>query len=415
MRKIILAGLAVLTTLAAVLAAVLGTSGPVNAAAVATAKAVPASAVTAAATSTSLVNLAGVSCVAADFCAAVGIRAASDVGARHPIAMIWNGARWRSTAVSLPKGWPGGELEGVSCASATYCVAVGDYYRTNSSLIPVTVTWNGRAWAAARALPRLAGSHPFSGGISCAAPRHCVVSIGSNPSPKSGQAFIDVLSGATWTVHALTPAKGSQASDDAVSCASVTHCVITGEVYSRLGAAPLLALWNGKVLSTMKAVKNLPAEFAGVSCASARSCVTVGIWFTGPADLGYYGIWNGSIWKGARILPQPKAIVLASPLAVSCPVTTKCLAVGYDRVTGKDDTYPNLPLAEFYNGRGWTRLSVPAPAGAADTQFAGVSCVSATNCVAVGSVLYSINPKTYRETALTGFWNGKSWRLVPAA
>jgi hypothetical protein len=414
MRKIIIAGLAMLTTLAAVFAAVLGTaSGPVSAAVVATTKAAPAAAVTAA--NTSSVGLAGVSCVAADFCAAVGSRSAAEHAPNHPIAMIWNGARWRSTAVSLPKGWAGGELEGVSCASTAYCVAVGDFFKNNSSLVPVAVTWNGRAWTAARALPSPAGSRPFAIGVSCAAVRHCVASVGANPTDKSGQAFIDVLAGTTWTLHALTPAKGSQASVDNVSCSSVTHCVITGLVNTRLGQTPLLALWNGKALSTMKATENFPAEFDGVSCPSARSCVTVGTWFTGPADLGYYGIWNGSIWKGARILPQPKAMVLASPSAVSCPVTTRCLAVGLDRVPGKNNAYPNQALAEFFNGRGWTRLSVPAPAGAADTEFNGVSCVSATNCVAVGSTVYFTNPKTSHVTALTGIWNGKHWRLVPAA
>jgi hypothetical protein len=216
-------------------------------------------------------------------------------------------------------------------------------------------------------------------------------------------------------VHALTPAKGSQASSIAVSCASVTHCVITGIVYNPRGEAPLLALWNGRALSTMKAVENFPAEFDGLSCPSARSCVVVGTWFTGPADLGYYGIWNGSIWKGAKILPQPKTMVVASPSAVSCPVPTQCLAVGFDRVPGKNNAYPNQALAEFFNGKSWTRLSVPAPAGAADTEFTGVSCLSATSCVAVGSTVYGTNPKTYRETALAGIWNGKRWRLVPAA
>ena len=414
MRKIIIAGLAMLTTLAAVLAVVLGSAGgPVNAAVVATTEAAPASAVAAASTSTSLESLAGVSCVAADFCVAVGFRSATDVAPRRPTAMIWNGARWRSAAVSLPKGWAGGELAGVSCASAVFCAAVGDFFRTNSSDTPVAVTWNGRAWTAARALPGLAGSRPFATGVSCAAARHCVVGVAANPAPKSGQVFIDVLAGTTWTVHAQTPAKGSQASSGNVSCSSVTHCVIAGEVYAHSGVTPLLALWNGQALSTMKAVESFPAEFAGVSCPSARSCVTVGTWFTGSADLGYYGIWNGTIWKGARILPQPKAMVVASPSAVSCPVTTRCLAVGFDRVPGKNNAYPNQALAEFFNGRGWTRLSVPAPAGAADTQFNGVSCVSATNCVAVGSTVYGT--KTYRETALTGFWNGKRWRLVPAA
>ena len=415
MRKIIIAGLAVLTMLAGLLAAIVGTGGgPVSAAVVATAKAVPAGAVNAA--NTSSVGLAGVSCAAADFCAGVGSRSAAERAYNNrPIAMVWNGARWRSTAVGLPKGWLAGELESVSCPSAAYCVAVGDFFRNSSTLVPVAVTWNGRAWTAARALPSPAGSRPFAVGVSCAAVRHCVAGVSANPSDKSGQAFVDVLAGTRWTVHTLTPAKGSQASTGNVSCSSVTHCVITGFLYTHFRSTPLLALWNGRALSTMKATENFPADFDGVSCPSARSCVMVGSWSTGSADLGYYGIWNGSIWKGARILPQPKAMVVASPLAVSCPVTTRCLAVGYDRVPGKDDAYPNQALAEFFNGRGWTRLSVPDPAGAADTEFFGVSCLSATSCVAVGSTVYGTNPKTSHATALTGIWNGKRWRLVPAA
>jgi hypothetical protein len=151
----------------------------------------------------------------------------------------------------------------------------------------------------------------------------------------------------------------------------------------------------------------------GVSCASAKSCVAVGTWFTGPADLGYYGIWNGSIWKGARVLPQPKTMPVSSPVAVSCATPASCLAVGYFRLPVKGN-YPNQALAEVFNGKSWTRLSVPAVAGAADTDFLAVSCLSATSCVAVGATDHG-TPPAYSATALTGFWNGKSWRLVPAS
>lgn len=417
MRKIIIAGLAMLTTLGAVLAAVLGSpASPVKAATTATVNAATAtrvSAATTASTSTLRLELAGVSCVSAKFCAAVGTQEASARAYYVPIAMIWNGARWRRTAVNLPKGWLAGRLGGVSCTSAAYCVAVGDYFKSNTTTIPVAVTWNGRAWTA-RALPILAGGRLFAGGISCAAARRCVVGFASNPMPKSGQVFIDVLTGAKWTVHALTPPKGSEfAAFAAASCVSVTHCVIAGVVYDRLGETPLLATWNGKALSTMKAAARFPAGFDGLSCASATSCVAVGTWFTGPADLGYYGIWNGSIWRGARVLPQPRAMVVSNPLAVSCAVPARCLAVGYYRVPVKGG-YPNRALAEFFNGKSWTRLSVPAPAGAADTDFFAVSCLSATRCVAVGATDYG-SPPTYSVTALTAFWNGKSWRLVPAS
>jgi hypothetical protein len=142
--------------------------------------------------------------------------------------------------------------------------------------------------------------------------------------------------------------------------------------------------------------------------------LAVGTWFTGPADLGYYGMWNGSVWRGARVRPQPEAMVVSSPLAVSCAVPAKCLAVGYYRAPVKGSDYPNRALAEFFNGKSWTRLSVPVPAGAADTDFVAVSCLSATRCVAVGTTDYG-SPQVGSASALTGFWNGKTWRLVPAS
>jgi hypothetical protein len=404
MRKIIIAGLVMLTALGAVLAAMLGSPAS------------PASATTASmrsSTSPHVVDLADVSCVSANFCMAVGSQEAKFGAAPAPIAMIWNGAQWLRTAVKLPEGWRAGELDYVSCTSAAYCVADGSYDRTAPSpTAPVAVTWNGRAWTA-RTLPSLAGGSPFAVGVSCAAARHCVVAFAANPMPKSGQVFIDVLSGTKWTVHALTPPAGTEwAAFDSASCVSVTYCVIAGQVDDRLGETPLLATWNGKEFATMKTAARFPAGFDGLSCASAKSCVGVGTWFTGPADLGYFGIWNGSIWKGARVLPQPKAMVVSSPLAVSCPVPARCLAVGYYRVP--KGNYANQALAEVFNGKSWKRLSVPAPANAVDTDLAAVSCLSATWCVAVGSSDYG-KPPNYTLTPLTIFWNGKSWRMVPAA
>jgi hypothetical protein len=413
-RKLIIAGLAVLMTVGVALAGVLGSAGsPVKAATTA----MRVSPATTASRSTFLRGLTGVSCVSANFCVAVGAQAASERARSVPIATIWNGSRWGATATPLPKGWFEGGLGSVSCTSRSYCVAVGNYSKNNSSSIssdvPVAVTWDGRAWTA-RALPSLAGGRPFAIGVSCAAAGRCVVGMAANPMPKSGQAFIDVLAGAKWTVHALTPPKSSEfAAFETVSCVSVTHCVIAGIIEDRLGETPLLALWNGKALSTMKADARFPAGFVGLSCASAKSCVAVGTWFTGPADLGYYGIWNGTVWRGARVRPQPKAMAVSSPLAVSCAVPTQCLAVGYYRAPVKGD-YPNRALAEFFNGKSWTRLSVPVPAGAADTNFSAVSCLSATRCVAVGTTDYG-SPAATSLTALTAFWNGKSWRLVPAS
>jgi hypothetical protein len=89
MRKIIIAGLAMLTTLGAVLAVVLGSSaGPVKAAT--------------ASASTLMLQLNGVSCVSATFCAGVGEEGNSAHPARGdvPLTMIWNGKSWKLVGAS---------------------------------------------------------------------------------------------------------------------------------------------------------------------------------------------------------------------------------------------------------------------------------------------------------------------------
>jgi hypothetical protein len=52
----------------------------------------------------------------------------------------------------------------------------------------------------------------------------------------------------------------------------------------------------------------------------------------------------------------------------------------------------------------------PAPGKGLSDDFEGVSCPSAANCVAVGL----IGPaNSTAPSLLSGFWNGKAWKLLP--
>jgi hypothetical protein len=46
--------------------------------------------------------------------------------------------------------------------------------------------------------------------------------------------------------------------------------------------------------------------------------------------------------------------------------------------------------------------------------FNGISCLSATDCVAVGAG-GGAGGLLFSNAAVTGFWNGKSWHLVTAS
>jgi hypothetical protein len=83
------------------------------------------------------------------------------------------------------------------------------------------------------------------------------------------------------------------------------------------------------------------------------------------------------------------------------------MAVGSYHATsfGVDKT-----LTERWNGSSWAVLSSPNPAKAGLAHLRGVSCLSASSCIAVGS-LYSGTYPLDEETTIAESWNGTSWTL----
>jgi hypothetical protein len=89
-------------------------------------------------------------------------------------------------------------------------------------------------------------------------------------------------------------------------------------------------------------------------------------------------------WK-VQATPSPSAALYAQLSGVSCASAGNCIAVGSYNIYGGD----SVPLAERWDGTVWALQNTHRPPGAsADNSFsdlAGVSCVSAYNCTAVGS------------------------------
>jgi hypothetical protein len=135
---------------------------------------------------------------------------------------------------------------------------------------------------------------------------------------------------------------------------------------------------------------------AGVSCSSATACTAVGSFLTGedvhePLALA----WNGSTWA---LQATPVLNDLSTLRDVSCTSASACIAVGQAAVRPTDN--PTTPLAEAWDGAKWTVLAVPDPGK--DGSLAGVSCVSAVACAAVGGDTGG---------ALAERWNGTSWAV----
>src|SRR5579875_2589582 len=92
--------------------------------------------------------------------------------------------------------------------------------------------------------------------------------------------------------------------------------------------------------------------------------------------------WAGGSWRPLPV-PAPRAGLL---LGVSCRTASACLAVGA-APAGHGPAGPATalagPLAEWWNGRRWRRLTPVIPPGAQAAWLADASCPARPGCVAV--------------------------------
>jgi hypothetical protein len=95
--------------------------------------------------------------------------------------------------------------------------------------------------------------------------------------------------------------------------------------------------------------------------------------------------WNGSSWTGVAV-PLPANSNGGQLFGVSCLSSTDCTAIGYHN----ESTGPDVTLAEHWDGVSWTIDTSPNPPGAVSTGLTEVSC-TATACTAVGTYQNGLN------------------------
>lgn len=152
---------------------------------------------------------------------------------------------------------------------------------------------------------------------------------------------------------------------------------------------------------------------SGVSCPSAAHCVAVGDTvdpLTPSAAMdGLADRWNGSKWLALR-LPWPKGSD-SYLTGVSCTRAGNCATAGGEDVAPQAVPLTGKAAAATWNGNAWNIAKLPALHAGRSDAFNAVSCLSATQCVAVGQ--YGPN-KTQTGTGWAGIWNGKTWKQAVA-
>jgi subtilisin family serine protease len=314
---------------------------------------------------------------------------------------------------------PGGYLSSLSCRNRDLCVAAGWQHYHGEAYF---AEWDGKAWMKAPAeWSEWDRDAPLD--VECAefySPTdwECIAvgysykeeGLKSYEVPYIAETYGS--SPASWNLEPLGSLDGDKYTWlGGVSCAGTvvyegegeedTFCMAVGRAGPDTGTAGLLSMsrdagGNWKVLSTVSG----EMAWEDVSCASPSACVAV----------GYHGStarWDGSKWT------LQTAATDGRRTGVSCPTAEMCIAVGW-RVPKSE---AREPVAELWNGKAWSLLSVPA-SEADKVTVSDVECVTSVDCTATyqlsDEIVEGVPQFGFETEASTLRWDGKALALQTA-
>ncbi|MGH9169359.1 MAG: hypothetical protein ACRD0Z_00550 [Acidimicrobiales bacterium] len=309
----------------------------------------------------------GISCVSANFCLAVDSDTDNSV--------VWNGSAWVD-GMHLTGMSP----NAIACATTTFCMAVGVY--------GMEATFNGSTWSAPVQIDTTSNNDLAS--VACSTPSLCVVSddasyvVGWNGTSWTSPVLLDLdvpsgdgffPEGTCTAGYCLeyahdgfvsffsesawsTPSQPLGDELSGVSCASPTFCL------AEAGDGDT-ATYDGSSWTALDPSAPGAAQFGDLFCQSSASCEQ----WTPSVDgqpANEVQTFDGSDWtSGPVILPGPPQG------GMSCPTQSFCV-----EVIGTAQVITFDPLLEPGNSASQSVL----PNGAAMTS---VSCVSSSWCTAV--------------------------------
>lgn len=265
----------------------------------------------------------------------------------------------------------------VSCPSAHRCVASAT---TASGSLLLTTSDGGARWTSARAPIALST-------LDCPSTTVCV------GGGLSDRVLTTTSGGRRWARHLVS---SSLAEVDAVSCPSPDDCYLSGIDVGNGGidVSVYRSVDSGKVWSLVRTPSLIvPMDStSGISCADRSHCVVTGYGVVRTSD-------GGTTWQ--RFV-TPRTVLDEA----DCISDSRCLALSNVTSAVPENASGSL-YATSDAGRRWTRRI--APRHVAD--LAGLSCSSATRCVAVGGGYTPGSSGTYTswgvvETSADG---GRTW------
>jgi hypothetical protein len=343
-------------------------------------------------TSTTQNNLLGVTCVSASNCWAVGFYVAGS-GAPQTLIEHWDGTAW-AIVPSPNASLPNNVLSDVTCVSASDCWAVGYYITAPSVYRTLIERWNGISWAIVSS-PNAAQINLLYG-VTCVSASDCWAvgyseTVAGTGTAISDQTLIERWDGTSWAIvsspNAIALAKNFLYG---VTCVSASDCWAAGFSQSVVGTSninqTLIERWDGTawaIVSSPNTLAALDNYLDGVTCVSASNCWAVGYYFVNGLVSPVYQTlierWDGTSWT---IVSSPNTSTAQRNFlfGVTCVSASECWTVGLSvNASGFSQT-----LIERWDGTSWAVVSSPSTSTSQYNFLYGVTCVSATDCWAVG-------------------------------
>jgi hypothetical protein len=344
--------------------------------------------------------LRGVTCVSATDCWAVGYH--DDDGIHQALALHWDGSAWSRVPAANTSAAQYNYLLGVSCASATSCVAVG--YSTGSQHQTLIQRWDGTAWSIV-ASPNTSAAQPnLLHDVECVAASDCWA-VGSAVDALTGfeRTLIQRWNGSAWSVvtspNALVSTNNAL---QAVTCVAASDCWAVGSAFNGSAQQTLVARWNGTSWATVTSPNTSTGEanaLAAVTCAAAGDCWAVGS--AGAVAQTLVTRWNGTAWA---IVASPSPGALGSVLRGVACAGGGCNATGHANAAGTEQA-----LALRWSGTAWAVAAAGNATTARSNTLLGVACAGAADCWSVAS-----HDSGGVQQTLIERWNGATWSIVPS-
>lgn len=340
-------------------------------------------------------TLAGILCLVASL--AVSVVGAAPAGAVPSSWTVWASADTSPTLTNV--------LYGDACTSGGACTAVGNSTTVAGRAQTLVETWNGTAWATVPSADTGGALDNALYGVSCPTATRCMAVGSATSTTGYVQNLAEVGNGSTWTIVPTPDTSATFVNSlSAVSCATATACMAVGSAADFTGSVTLTESWNGSswtLVPSPVVPGTLDASLNAVSCTAANACMAVGDYTASNGVLQTLtDLWNGSAWT---VVASPDTTTSLANLlnGVTCSSSTACTAVGAGYAAG-GSAYRTL--TESWNGSAWTIVASP-DLSAGDNELLGVACTGTASCTAVG---YSTTATSLRQ-GLVETWDGSSW------